>query len=65
MANVDLMAIDCEIRVRVPGSRVRRVLQPMGEVSLQTGCRYSHEQSATQFMIVVCSGQEPASRVPA
>lgn len=42
-----------------------RDLQPEGEVSLQTGCRYSDGQSATQFMIAVCGGHRPGFRVPA
>jgi hypothetical protein len=34
MANVDFMAIDCEIRAPVPRCQVMRALQPLGEVSL-------------------------------
>jgi hypothetical protein len=66
MTDADLMQIDCEIRAPVPWSRVKRVLQPMAEISLQIRCRCSDEPSFTQSLIVVCSnGHAPASRVPA
>jgi hypothetical protein len=50
---------------RVHQPRVRRELQPAGEISLQTGCRFSDERSTTQFMIVTSGGQRPVSRVSA
>jgi hypothetical protein len=66
MTDADLMLIECEIRAPVPWFRVKRVLQPMAEISLQIRCRCSNKPLFTQSLIVVCSnGHAPASRVPA